>query len=327
MTFEHGQQLPPFSEAGFRSRFELADATDVRPLLGSLPLAKQFVEFVCGHAIEISRFRLKHAYEWINSKGEHVCFVNARHEVAESGWGSVGYILKINYATKEVSKVFHVDIVEGHVFSGAADPRYFWWDGRVGVIFNAPCRDGNRRMSLHFEHLNRCVKLNVSGLPLRRIEKNWTVMVVGDVIYIIYSFNPTIVLRLDDEKTGFCSPVSEHSSVFAEPIEPLYPYGGSSLKLWSWPKYVGLVHTRHPYRPAFILFNADKMRVAALGKPFVVPEPQEALKWRGRDVQYPYHLDFADGRCEAWIECQDRCPTKIEFSYTRFCEIISTLIA
>ena len=246
--------------------------------------------------------------------------------MAESGWGSIGYVLKINYASGEVSKVFHEDIVEEQVFSGAVDPRYFWRGGQLGVIFNAPCTDGKRRMFVHFEHLDLCVKLNVPELPLRRIEKNWTVMVVADVIYIVYSFNPTIVLRLLDETTGFCSLVPQHATVFANPIEPLYPYGGSSLRLWSWPNFVGLVHTRHPYRPAFVLFNADEMRVVALGEPFAVPEPREAVKWRGRDVQYPYHLDFGDGRCETWIECQDRCPTKIEFSYTRLHEIVSTLL-
>jgi hypothetical protein len=309
-----------------RTRFEFTDVVALHPLLASLPLTKRFVESAAASAIDSSRFRLKHAYEYVDSGGANVCFVNARHEVASSGWGSVGYLLKVNYETGEVLKVFHDDIVEGPIFSGAADPRYFRRGEEIGVIFNAPCKDGNRRIFIYFEHLNHCVKLSVPDLPLRRIEKNWTAMTVGDVIYIVYSFNPTIVLRLDDEMTGICSLASDHAA-FVNPVDPLYPYGGSSLKLWSWPNYVGLVHSRHPYRPAFVLFNAAEMCVAALGTPFAIPEPQEAVKWRGRDVQYPYHLDFDETRCEAWIECQDRCPTKVEFSYTRFREIVSSLIA
>src|SRR5262249_60726317 len=135
-----------------------------------------------------------HAYECTGAKGEHLCFVNARHDIAKSGGGSIGYILKINYDTGEISKVFHGDIVEDRAFSGAVDPRYFWRSDQLGVIFNAPCRDGNRRLFIYFEHLNQCIKLQINpGFPLNKKEKNWTVMVVGDVIYIIYSFNPTIV--------------------------------------------------------------------------------------------------------------------------------------
>ena len=75
----------------------------------------------------------------------------------------------------------------------------------------APCGDGNRRLFIYFEHLNQCIKLQISGFPLRRQkQKNWTVMVVGDVIYINYSFNPSIVFRVDNGKTGFCSLAPEH---------------------------------------------------------------------------------------------------------------------
>jgi hypothetical protein len=69
------------------------------------------------------------------------------------------------------------------------------------------------------------------------------------------------------------------------------------------------------------------MRVVAVGEPFSVPEAVEAVKWRGRDVQYPYHLEVGSGKCEMWIECQDRCPTVYRFEFTRFCEVVSTLIA
>src|SRR5262249_40106195 len=160
----------------------------------------------------------------------------------------------------------------------------------------ALCRDGNRRMFIYFEHLNQCIKLQISAFPLRQVEKNWTVMVVGDVIYIIYTFNPSIVFRVDDDKTGFCSLASEHPFIFSNPIEPLYPYGGSSLCPWSYPYFVGLVHTRGgrllggavrhlppvilPFRSAFILFNAEEKRVEAVGQPFAVPEPKQAVKWR-----------------------------------------------
>ena len=120
------QRLLPVWMTGFRYRFEFADVISVRPLLASLPLAKRFVEGLSGAPIDAARVRLKHAYEWTDAKGEHLCFVNARHDIAKSGWGSIGYVLKINYDTGEVSKAFHGDIVEDRAWSGAVDPRYFW---------------------------------------------------------------------------------------------------------------------------------------------------------------------------------------------------------
>jgi len=312
---------------GYHYRLDPSDVIDYCPILGATSVARSFLQNLVGPTLENARTRLKHAYEWVNTEGEHLCFVNVRYDIEESGWGSIGYLLKINYNTGQILKVSHEDILEDRIFSGAEDPRYFWRRDQLGIIFNALCRDGTRRIFIYFVHLDHCIKLQTPGFTLRDIEKNWTVLVVGDVIYVVYSFNPPILFRLDDDKTGFCSMVSECAFVLSGPIEPLYPYGGSSLCLWGWPYFIGLVHSRSPYRPAFIVFDAEEMRVVAVGEPFSVPEPVEAIKWRGRDVQYPYHLEVDHGRCELWIECQDRCPTVYRFEFTRFCEVVSTLIA
>ena len=174
------------------------------------------------------------------------------------------------------------------VFSGAEDTRNFCRGKHIGVIFNALCRDGTRRMFMYLPNFDHCIKLQIPGFPLNVVEKNWSVFVLGDVIYIVYSFNPVIVFRLDDDKTGLCSMVSPHLLGQVASIEPLYPWGGSSLCLWTWPYFVGLVH-RHPYRTSLIIFDADELRVVAISKPVSVPELTEAVQWRGRDVLYPYH--------------------------------------
>ena len=302
-----------------------SDLCEFRPLLEGATAAKGFLDELFGRSISIASIRLKHAYDWIDG-GERLSFVNLRHDTAESGWGGVGYLLKINHSTGQVWKIFHPEILEDRIFSGAEDPRYFWRHGRLGVIFNGLCRDGTRRLFIYFYQTGCCIKLQIQGFALNEIEKNWTAFVVGDTIYLVYSFNPTIVLKLDDEETGECSIISGPSNASIAPIKALYPYGGSSLVQWDDVHFVGLIHTRQPYRPAMIVFNADEMRVVAVGKPFSVPEPAEAIKWRGRDVQYPYHIELGKGHCEIWIECQDRCPTKYTYDFHQFCEMISTLI-
>jgi hypothetical protein len=311
----------------YRYELDLADVVTFRALDAAKEFATWFLEARSGGCVDESRVRLKHAFEWTNESGERYSFVNVRHDIADTGWGSVGYLLCISYNTGEVTQVQHDEFVEDKVFSGAEDPRYFWRGKQLGVIFNALCRDGTRRMFMYFHDAKRCIKLHVPDFRLAGTEKNWSVFVIGEVIYLVYSFNPSIVFRLDDDQTGFCSVVSSNAAVLGGEIEPLYPYGGSTLSLWVWPYFVGLVHTRHPYRPAFIVFDVQELRVVAIGRPFSVPEPPAAVPWRGRDVQYPYHLDVSKGACDVWIECQDRCPTQYRFDFGAFCEVISTLIA
>jgi hypothetical protein len=313
---------------GYRYRPDPGDVLDYQPILGSEDAARAFLCRSQGSAPDADRIRLKHAYEWENAKGERQCIVNVRHDIVDTGFGSIGYLLMINCANRDAKKITHPDILEDRVYSGAEDPRYFRRRDELGVIFNALCSDGSRRMFIYFERLAQCIKLQVPGFPLRKTEKNWTVLVIADTIYIVYSFNPTIVFRLDDDKTGMCSVVSQNGFVLTNEHEPLFPFGGSSLQLWSWPHFVGLVHTPRPhYRPALIVFDAQEMRVTAIGKPFSVPKPARAVASRGLEVEYPYHLEVDKGKCEMWIECQDHCPTRYRFEFMRFCEIVSTLIA
>ena len=99
------------------------------------------------------------------------------------------------------------------------------------------------------------------------------------------------------------------------------------MVLWKIPYRVAVVHSRRPWRPALLVFDEEQMRVAAVGTPFSVPEPPEAVKWRGLDVQYPYHLEIAADECRLLIECQDRCPTEFFVSADRFSEAVRELLA
>jgi hypothetical protein len=314
---------------GARYQIEMSDVVEYRPLLDGRAAAERFLENKNGKRADPTRIRLKHAYEYFDEAGERICFLNLRHDVTPRGPGSIGYLLKINYNKASVAAISHPDIVEDRVFSGSEDPRYFWRGNRLGVIFNGMCRDGTRRMFIYFDDLRRCVRLHIDGLPLQKIEKNWSALVVADTIHLVYSFNPALVLRLDDVQTGYCSIVSSSDHPFprTQPIQPLYPFGGSSLCLWAWPIFVGLVHTRMPYRTAIVVFDAAKMQLTAVSKPFDLPEPPEAVKWRGIDVQYPYHLKIANADCEIWVECQDRCPTVYKIKFEEFASLISTLLA
>jgi hypothetical protein len=312
---------------GNRYKIEMSDVVEYRPLLNGRAAAERFLENKNGKRANPTRTRLKHAYEYVDSAGERICFLNLRHDITQRGPGSIGYLLKINYDRGSVIAISHPDIVEDRVYSGAEDPRYFWCGNQLGVIFNGMCRDGTRRMFIYFDDLRRCIRLHVDGLPLQKIEKNWSVLVVADTIYLVYSFNPAIVLKLDDVPTGYCSIVSEHPIKYVQPIQSLYPFGGSSLCLWAWPHFVGLVHTRMPYRPAIVVFDAAKMQLTAVSKSFDLPEPPQAVKWRGIDVQYPYHLKIGDGDSEIWVELQDRCPTVYKIKFEEFASLVSALIA
>lgn len=329
---------------GFRHSLAASDVTEYRPLLRARQFALGFAKGLFERTFRPELVRIKHVFEY-EEFGKTLCVVNLRYDISPSEGGSIGYLLKINYDDGTISHISHADIILDGEFSGAEDPRYFQYQGQTCVIFNALCRDGNRRIFIYFDKFSECIKLIVPNFPLNPVEKNWAPFVVGERIHIIYSFNPMIVLRLDDDKTGYCSIIHPHAFLVSSmSAEPMYPFGGSSLSLWVWPLFVGLVHTKeyarrydegaqtpsstaYLYRPAIVLFDAENMKVVGISKPFSVPEPAQAEKWRGKDVQYPYHLDITKGKCEIWIECQDRCPTKYIIDLNAFSEVVSTIAA
>lgn len=316
----------PVWKTGLKYGFDSEDLLEFKDLLHLRQNARNYIEGYATAPVAESQVRIKHAIEYEDAAGHRISLLNVRHDIAEHGFGSIGAILRVDQTTGHHFKIIHPDIAEGQMFSGAEDPRYFRRRGHWCVVFNALCHDGKRRIFLYLDEFRRCIKLQVPGFNLRDIEKNWTPFVVGDVIYFIYSLNPMVVLQMDDEKAGRCHVVD--SNVRLGPvINPLYPHGGSALQLWTWPYFIGLAHTRHPYRSVFYVFDAEEMKLVGVGQPFHLPEPDQAEQTRGRDVQYPYHLEIDNGRCQVWVECQDHCPTRYEFHFESLCEVISSLIA
>lgn len=316
----------PVWNTGFKYDLGREDLIELKDLLHLRQYARIYVDKFSTSPVADSQIRIKHAIEYKNSDGHDIFILNVRHDIVSQGFGSVGSILFINHTLSLLFKITHPDIMEGKVSSGAEDPRYFRRRGHWCVLFNALCHDGTRRMFLYLDETKFCIKLQVPGLNLQKSEKNWTPLVIGDEVYFIYSLNPTVVLQLIDDESGRCHVVDtnlRHGST----INPIYPYGGSALQLWAWPYFIGLAHTRNPYRSVFYVFDAQDMKLVAVGKPFDLPEPSQAVKTRGLDVQYPYHLEIDNGRCQIWVECQDHCPTKYEFKFESLCEVASSLIA
>jgi hypothetical protein len=289
------------------------DFISIRPLLGATAHARRFLEELIGRELQVNEMRIKHAFET-----PHGIYVNVRRDNITGRPSNIddhgGRIIKIDKGGT-IIPISHPDIG----WSGAADPRYFWQDGSLRLIFSADCRDSHRRMFLYFEETGRCVRLDIPGFTFQRSEKNWTPLVVGTTVYLVYAFRPFILLRLDDADAGLCSVVANHATL-PRPA-PLYPFGGSPLVPWRAPYHIALVHRRRPWRPALLVFDEEQMGIAAIGTPFSVPEPPEAIKWRDRDVQYPYHLEIGSSESRMLIECQDCCPTEYVLRTDRVFEL------
>lgn len=243
----------PVWKTGLKYGLHQEDLIQFDDLLHLRQYARRYIEGYAATPVVDSQVRIKHAVEYEDNSGHRIALLNVRHDIVEAGFGSIGAIIRVNHTTGELYKITHPDIAEGQVFSGAEYPRYFRRRGHWCILFNALCHDGKRRMFLYLDELKRCIKLQVPGFSLRTIEKNWTPFVIGDVIYFVYSLNPTVVLQMDDEKSGRCHVVNNNIH-FSEPVVPISPYGGTALHLWAWPYFIGLAHTRHPYRSVFFRF-------------------------------------------------------------------------
>src|SRR4051812_32097769 len=123
-----------------RDQIEMSDVVEYRSLLDGRAAAERFLENEASKRPDPANVRLKHAYEYVDKSGEHICFLNLRHDRDKKVGGGVGYLLKINYDRQDVKSISHPDIVEkDRLFSGSEDPQYFWCGTQLGVIFNAVC--------------------------------------------------------------------------------------------------------------------------------------------------------------------------------------------
>jgi hypothetical protein len=260
----------------------------------------------------------------------------------------------------------------GHSWGiGFEDPRLFLWEDAPFIIMNG-CAGPNRRLYLHNVRLNHTVELwvhdptkaadPVAQSDLGKVQKNWTPYVHNKTLRLIYSFGKTAVkgvLEVVSTATGEC--VLVHGSLSYSDFEPYI--GSTPLEPWSFPFYVGYVHTRDiyeanqtaaaaaaaaaaapngycgetnafskkctVYRSVPVVFNVETLETW-YGEPLHLNPPNHpnAAPRPGetKDVQYPYDLVVSnDGSVTLGLEFQDSCPGWATITFQDFCRSLPSI--
>jgi len=195
---------------------------------------------------------------------------------------------------------------------GPEDQRAIRFGDETIVVFNVAMPDARRRIGLHRLERGRTVLLSIAGRELLEAEKNWMPFVAGGELRFVYRVDPLVVLRCVDLDTGRCEVIRDEAPEVASVhgSGPLEVHGGTELRPWRWPYYVGFVHSCAPWRPMFVVLDARESRWVHVGGMFDVPKPSlpEADEWRGKSVQFPASLEIETDRMLVGMEYEDRCP-------------------
>jgi hypothetical protein len=112
------------------------------------------------------------------------------------------------------------------------------------------------------------------------IEKNWTPLIKDDKLYLIYMFDPMIVVRYDFNSEGICELIYKQEGTVFPIIGNCYLRGGSPLIPLGDGHYFGLCHSRivsshtnvggyaYPYYlPHMIVVDTNAWKVIYLSNP------------------------------------------------------------
>ena len=252
----------------------------------------------------------------------------------------------------------------GHSWGiGYEDPRLFMWGGAPYVIMNG-CAGANRRLFLYDVERDHIAQLWVSDndnaratanrntserrLDLGAVQKNWTPYVHNGKLMLVYSFGTESILGLLEvvnPAVGECALV--YGSLAYRDDAPYI--GSTPLQLWSYPFYVGFVHTRQVidrsamktsvvspfcgggestkrctvYRSVPVVLNAatyktwygEELHLTPPDHPNASPKAGDT-----KDVQYPYDFTFdSNGDVKLCLEFQDSCPGWAHINFQDFC--------
>jgi hypothetical protein len=128
------------------------------------------------------------------------------------------------------------------------DPRLFICNDKIYVIFNAISPFNTRSMAISEYDNFQPVYLQIEDETQHIIEKNWSPCVVNNKLYLIYLFDPLIILHYDiDIGTGFCKTIYKQKPELL--IKDIYTPGiclrGSSsfIPFQHENLYIGLCHS------------------------------------------------------------------------------------
>jgi hypothetical protein len=224
---------------------------------------------------------------------------------------------------------------------GVEDPRLVTLGGTHYVLVNGldAQKPPRKHMYLFEPRAGTLTKLWVNNADISGVDrqKNWTPYVKGNDLYLIYSLDALCVLKVVDIERGECCVVKGNPLAHCDgnlerrlgqkPSATKYDppiFGSTPLVQWNYPHYVGFAHTRWPWLPVPIIYDADAMEIVRVGDPILFDKPAEAIPRRkNTHVQFPYDLQIKDGEVILGVEFEDQCPTLLHLDYLAFCKQFS----
>jgi hypothetical protein len=135
------------------------------------------------------------------------------------------------------------------------DPRLFLYHNEIYMLFNIrnPRVTGGRLMCLSRYDRFHPVQLRIENRTLCYIEKNWSPLIKNDQLYLIYTYEPLVVLKYDFNEKGVCQVIYDQTLLTPTPAPTpasMSPFshlrGGSNLLPFNEDRdlYIGLCHSR-----------------------------------------------------------------------------------
>lgn len=257
--------------------------------------------------------RIKH---YIERNG--TCIYNERDVNGLYGQLCIRYKNSNKYVVKNFSNILHLTTK----FGGCEDPRVILFKHDLYVLFNGLDKNKKRNMYLYNVSTEKVVKLWINNYDISGIskQKNWTPYTYLNNLYLIYSFSELCILKIININNGECNCIK--GNPFNHNDNYKY-FGGTSLIQWNYPYFIGFAHTRNPHRTVPVIYNCKTLRIERYGNIINFNNPQEAIPWRNKSVQFPYDLNIINDQIILGVEFEDRCPTWIYLEYTSFCKLFS----
>jgi len=284
--------------------------------------------------LDVSGFdaRLKHI---ISLSDGRYC-VNLRLDILSGQHAIVSCISRIIIFSIEggrlnklsLQEVTHSDVVLGSgsaaKFVGFDDPRVIRHKDGDYIISNASVGGGSRKMFIYDVSLDRCAPIQTRNFQTNTKEKNWTPFIHEGSLHLLYSLNPLVVLKSIDGKPDLYECIKKDTQEDSVRID--YPWGSTPLLPWLPPYFVGFAHSRHPWRAVPFVYNSKELTIR-FGSPFNIEQPEGAISWRGKSVQFPYDLELNEASVKLSVEFEDRFSAEVYLSFEDFCMEISRLIS
>ena len=190
------------------------------------------------------------------------------------------------------------------------DPRLFICNDKIYVIFNAfsPFPGYKRSMAIsEYEHFNPVflrIKSENENDRDNTIEKNWSPCVVDNTLYLIYLFDPLVVLHYDFNPDGICRIIYKQDPTKSISSIEMYKkcLRGSSIFIpffhgFLGELYIGLCHSyiyrdcQYYYFAYLCVINITEWKIVYISKPVACRSllTDEITKYKNTDIICNYN--------------------------------------